>query len=396
MYYGAISLLHFSTFPDTLLQQLIIDMKVTIPLDKFKKQLAFINHAVSARSQLPILTNILLEVKADALLLSSTDLEIGILTEMAVVAEEVGSTTVPARTFTELIQSLSDDTITMKLEGSTLEVTSKKTKSLFQTIAASEFPKLFEEKGQEIATLDMKNLSHELGAILFSASTETTRPALAGILVKREEKGFLLVATDGYRLSLKHYTGGVSTKDGGVPDSLIVPARVFREVLGMKEDSESVSVFLEKDANQIIFEGNGATLVGRLIESEFPNFEKIIPTDHTTETAFSREELHKAVKICSIFARDSANIIKLSLKPTKIIVSSQTPSLGENTVEVDAVLTGEENDIAFNARYLLDALSNLPGDDLNFQMTGPLNPGVFKLKEDNSYLHLIMPIRIQQ
>lgn len=370
-------------------------MKVTISLDIFKKQLAFINHAVSTRSQLPILTNILIEVKENKVFLSSTDLEIGIITEMPATPEEEGSTTVPARTFTELISSIPDEAITLKLEDSTLEVTSKKTKSLFQTIAATEFPKLFEEKGSEIAKLDMKNLSQELGAILFSASTETTRPALAGILVKNEEKGFLLVATDGYRLSLKHYTDGMA-KEGVSLETLIVPARVFREVLGMKEDLETVSVFLERNANQIIFEGKGTTLVGRLIEAEFPNFEKIIPTDHSTEILFNRDELHKAVKICSIFARDSANIIKLSLKSKKIVVSSQTPSLGENTVEVDAVLQGEENEIAFNAKYLLDALSNLPTEELQFQMTGPLNPGVFKLKEDTSFLHLIMPIRIQQ
>ncbi len=370
-------------------------MKVTISLDIFKKQLALINHAVSARSQLPILTNILIEVKGNTLTLSSTDLEIGIVAQIPVSPEEEGSTTVPARTFSELISSIPDDTITLTLDGSTLEVTSKKTKSLFQTIAASEFPKLFEEKGLEIAKLSMKNLSHELGAILFSASTETTRPALAGILVRNEEKGFLLVATDGYRLSLKHYVDTMA-KEGASLETLIVPARVFREVLYMKDDTETVRVYLEKEANQIIFEGNGITLVGRLIEAEFPNFEKIIPTDHTTEIVFNRDELHKAVKICSIFARDSANIIKLSLKPTQIVVSSQTPSLGENTVEVDAVLKGEENEIAFNARYLLDALSNLPGDELQFQMTGPLNPGVFTLKEDTSFLHLIMPIRIQQ
>ena len=101
------------------------------------------------------------------------------------------------------------------------------------------------------------------------------------------------------------------------------------------------------------------------------------------------------MKICSIFARDSANIIKLSIRKEAIIVSSQTPSLGENTVDVEAKMTGEENEIAFNAKYLLDVLSHLEPEELTFEMSGPLNPGVFRIKDDASFLHLIMPIRIQ-
>lgn len=176
---------------------------------------------------------------------------------------------------------------------------------------------------------------------------------------------------------------------------MIVPARVFREMIQSK-DAEEVAIYISKEKNQVLFKEQETILVSRLIEAEFPNFERIIPPDHASETAFDREELLKAVKICSIFARDAANIIKLSLKKNMIIVSSQTPSLGENTVDVEAKLTGEENEIAFNARYLLDVLSSLEKDELVFQMTGPLNPGVFKIKEDMSYLHLIMPIRIQQ
>lgn len=371
-------------------------MKGTISTEILKKRLSFANHAISSRSQLPILTNLLLELREGKLYISSTDLEIGIQTALPATITEEGSITVPARTFSELIQSLSDESITLSLTGSTLEVTSTKSKSIFQTISASEFPKLYEFKGTGVAQIQTKNLSQELGMLLFSASTETTRPALSGLLVKKEQDGFLLVATDGYRLSLKHYTEGITAEGNVGFATLIVPARVFKEVIAMREEADTIGMYLEKDANQVVFEAGETLLIGRLIEAEFPNFEKIIPTEHTSQTAFSREELQKAVKICSIFARDSANIIKFSLRSKSIIVSSQTPSLGENTVEVDATLTGEENEIAFNARYLLDVLANVSEEQLTFEMTGPLNPGVFHIKDDPSYLHLIMPIRIQQ
>ena len=217
---------------------------------------------------------------------------------------------------------------------------------------------------------------------------------LSGVLVKKEGAGFLLVATDGYRLSLKHTTAGQGIT--GDIASFILPARVFRELLSVKEEEAGdITMYVAKENNQVIFRHGNTVLIGRLIEAEFPNFEKIIPTESSSQIMFDREEILSAVKICSIFARETANIIKFSLRKDRLIVSSQTPSLGENTVEVEAKLTGEENEIAFNARYLQDALSQIDAQELVFEMTGPLNPGVFKVKDDQSFLHLIMPIRIQ-
>ena len=135
--------------------------------------------------------------------------------------------------------------------------------------------------------------------------------------------------------------------------------------------------------------------MGRLIEAEFPNYEKIIPTDFSTKTVFEKESLQKAIKTSYVFARQTASILKLSIKKDKIVVSANAPSVGSNTIEVDAKTTGEENEIAFNARYLLDLLSNIDADEMSYEMTGPLNPGVFKIVGDTSFLHLIMPIRVQ-
>jgi len=372
-------------------------MKVTILAENLQKKLGYLNHAVSSRSDLPILLNILIEAEDGILRISSTDLEIGIQSQIPAEVEETGAITVPAKTFTELINSLSNEKITLLTSDNSLLVQSKRTKSAFQTIQASEFPKLYEEKGDVIAKVKFSELKHDTSMVVFSASTDSARPALSGILIKKEGSGFLFVGTDGYRLSLKHHVvPGDPDSSGAEEQVLIVPARVMREVLALKEDGDEMGMYVSKESNQIIFEQGDTLLIGRLIQAEFPNYERIIPSDHNSRTFFDREELLKAVKICSIFAREAANIIQLSLKKDKIIVSSQTPSLGENSVEVEASLTGEENDIAFNARYLLDILSGIPQNDLSFEMTGPLNPGVFKLKEDASFLHLIMPIRVQQ
>ncbi len=368
-------------------------MKVSILTTNLQNKLSFINHAISQKSQIPILLNILLETVEDKLKISSTDLEIGIEVYIQATIEEKGLVTVPAKTFIELINSITEESITLTTELETLIVNSKKTKSVFQTIKSDEFPKLYKEKGDMIAVLQEDEMKKDFASIIFSSSLDTTRPALSGVLVKNEDAGFLLVATDGYRLSLKHHkTTGQKT---GSTTPLIIPARVFRELMSIKEETKKIEVFVSSENSQVLFSQGGTILVGRLIEGNFPNYEKIIPTDFSTQTEFDREEMQRAVKICSIFARDSANIIKLTLRKTQIIVSSQSPSIGENTVTVDANLKGEENEIAFNARYLHDILSGINEKDMVFEMTGPLNPGVFKMKDDASYLHLIMPVRVQ-
>ena len=383
----------FSTFPYTLLQQLKDIMKVSILTSNLQSKLSFVNHAVSPKNQLPILLNVLLETVEDGVRIKATDLEIGIEVIVPAKVEEAGATTVPAKIFSELLSSIADDTITLETKKETLEIVSRRTKSVLQTIDSAEFPKLYDKKGELIAVLKEKDLQRDLSSVVFSASQDVARPALSGVLVRREREGFLLVATDGYRLSLKHYKTESGYKDEST--SFIVPARVLRELMSLKEEKPEISLYISQESSQILFEQGKTSLMGRLIEAEFPNFEKRIPSDFSVSVAFDREELLKAVKICSIFARDAANIIKLSFKKDHIMVSSQSSVVGENAVRVESALTGEDNEIAFNSRYLLDVLGNVEEKQMVFEMTGPLNPGVFKLQGDTSFIHLIMPIRVQ-
>lgn len=368
-------------------------MKISLLTKNLQKKISFLSHALSNKNQLPILSHILIETHNGIVYFSATDLEIGIKTTLIADIEEDGGITVPAKNFFELISSLSEESVTLETKETTLIVKTKKTKSVFQTSSKDEFPSLFEEKGEKIATLTTETIQQALSTVLFSASADTTRPALSGVLVRREPTGFLLVTTDGFRLSLKHYTSKETSDHDEF--SLIVPARVFKELLSMKEENEEISLFVSEGNNQIVFEQGGTILVGRLIDAAFPPFEKIIPSDFAVRVTFDREEMHKAIKICSIFAKDAANIITLSFQKEHIIVSSSSASVGENTVTIEGKLEGEENEIAFNARYLLDFFSNSTAKEMVFEMVGPLNPGVFTIQDDPSYLHLIMPIRVQ-
>ncbi|HET9946966.1 MAG TPA: DNA polymerase III subunit beta [Patescibacteria group bacterium] len=364
-------------------------MKVLLLAENLQKKLSFSNKAISSRNQLPILSHVLLETKGDTLVLSTTDLEIGIEIAIPCEVQEQGATTVPARLFLELVNSLPQEKISLETKEGVLEVRSKKTKSVLQTSPRDEFPLLYEEKGEKVAVFTKGNLKSVFSKILFAASIENSRPALSGVYFKRQKEFFTVVATDGYRLSLDEV---MSQTEEQSFENLLLPARILREAIAIFENEDTI-LYLSQKNNQVIFEQDGTLLIGRTIEAEFPNYEKVIPTDSASVEQVDRESLLRAVKACAIFAREGANIITLSLRKNALIVSSKSPSLGENTVEVDATLTGEENDIAFNARYLLEALTVLPENDLSFSMTGPLNPGVFRIGGNSHFLHLIMPIR---
>jgi len=373
-------------------------MRVSLLSENLQKKILFVNHAISSRSQLPTLLNFLIEAKEGRLIISATDLEIGIIVDIPAKTEKEGATTVPAKTFVELIGAISLGKINIETTQEGLVLTGEKEKTVFQTTPADEFPKLYEDKGKQIMVLRKETMGKDFSRVVFAASPDSERPALSGVLIKEEDDGFLLVATDGYRLSLKkHALKNVQKAKTEEPISILVPARVIKELVQMEKDTDGggVTVHVSAEKNQIIFSQGDTILIGRLIEVEFPNYEKIIPTDFSTKTVFQKEDLQKAIKAGYVFARQTAGIVKVSIKKDKIIVSANAPSVGKNTIEIEAKTTGEENDIAFNARYLLDFLSNATSETISFEMTGPLNPGVLREEDDPSFLHLIMPIRVQ-
>lgn len=368
-------------------------MKLSVLSENLQKALSLINHAVSPRSQLPILSQTLFLVEKDKATLSATDLEIGIETEFSVNTEVEGSVAIPAKLFLELVNVLPQEKIEIESKDGYLVIKSKKSQSELQTTPKDEFPSLYEELGEKVLSFSKGEVKNLFEKIIFASSLESTRPALSGVLISQTKEGIVFVATDGYRLSLESVVN--DKVSGKIENQIILPARLLREVVSLSSE-EGIDLFVTQKNNQAVFVQENTKIIGRLIEADFPNYEKILPTDTATTVSFDREEMLRAVKSCAIFARESANIITFALGKEKISVSAKTPSLGENKVDVEARLKGEENEIAFNARYLLDVLGGIKENEMVFEMTGPLNPGIFKTLNNPNYLHLIMPIRVQE
>ena len=248
-------------------------------------------------------------------------------------------------------------------------------------------------------TLPTAQLVQAVNQVAFAAAQDEGRPTLTGVLLIIKNSHLTLVATDGYRLSLRKMAqikGLDQIKD--FKKGLIIPGRTLQElarVIGTDQEETGVGITITPGSNQVIFSTAQAEIISRLIEGDFPDFEKIIPEKGTTKITIETETLIRSVRIAAIFARESANIVRLEIEKDQLKISSNSPQVGDNVTQVEAKTEGKPNKIAFNARYLVEFLSAMSEEQITLSMTDPLNPGVFTTK-DPSYLHLIMPVRVQE
>ncbi len=376
-------------------------MKVSILQENLTKGLNIVSRFITSKTQLPILNNILIKTDQGRLKLAATNLETGINFWLGAKVEKEGEICLPAKVLTEYISSLPAQKVNFELVDNSLKVDCEGYQASFLTSPTSEFPLIPSlEKKPEIL-LGIKELPLVINQVTFAATQDEGRPVLTGVLLRIKKGSLFLVATDGYRLSVKEIKElkGLE-KLAKFKEELLIPARALNEVSkilteGEKELSELGLTITSKN-NQIIFSTPDVEIISRLIEGKFPEFEKIIPNKGKTQLTMETENLLQAVRTASIFAREAANIIKFVVKNNKLEISSNSPQLGENKITLEVKTEGSGGEIAFNARYLIDFLNSIKSDLINFQMSDALSPGVFSPADDKSFLHIIMPIRIQE
>lgn len=369
-------------------------MKLTVLQENLSKGISCTERFVSSKAQLPILSNICLKTENGRLKLQATNLETGVTLWLGAKVEKEGKVTVPARIFNEFLSSLPKEKVKLELKENLLKVSCGPFSASFSTIPPTEFPPLptLGDKKPDI-TFPSSSFLPAITKVSFAAAHDEGRPVLTGVKFEPKEEKLILVATDGYRLSVKEF------KDSKIKisSSLIIPAQSLLEVLKIVgEQEEEIGLSFTEKGNQVIFSLPDAEIVTRLIEGEFPEYKKIIPTSFSTRITLEKESFLKALKVAAIFARDSANIVRLKVERDGLIISANSPQVGENETQVEAKVEGEEQKIAFNCRFLLEFLGKIGGEEIILEMTGPLNPGVFKTKKDPSFLHIIMPVRVQE
>lgn len=368
-------------------------MRVSCLVENIEKQISLLSKIIPAHTQVPVLSNILIEAKSDGLYFSATDLEIGVRVKIPAKIEEIGAVTIPGKQFIEVVNSLPKDKVSFSLEKDVFVLQSRENRVVFQTIPKEEYPNLFEEKGEKITSFNGNEFKSIFSNLIFSVSSDETRPVLTGILFSQKQNEVDFVATDGYRLSVKKIKNKIFKE---AERKLILSARLINEALLLKTEKDLIDMYVLKEGNQIVFEAEDVLLVGRFIEGEFPNYERIIPASFKTKLIIDKEEFLQSIRLASVFARDSANIVKFKTGEGQIKVFSRASGVGEGEIKMEAEQEGEGNEISFNVKFLLDFLKNADKDKVVMELNSGLEPAIFRLQNDNSYLHVIMPVRVQE
>ncbi len=372
-------------------------MHLTVLKENLIKALITVGRSISIRPQLPILSNILLKTEENRLKISATNLELGIVYTIGAKIEKEGEVAVPGKLIIEFINSLKTDKIELKLEDHNLSVKSGKTQATFTTTSPTDFPP-FPDIPATKKNLPLEKIKGAITRTVFAASTDESRPVLTGVKTDISNGTLSLWATDGYRMSMEKAV--FPNKEEEL--HAILPAQSLMEVVRIAQEvkAEEVGFSIIENKNQVVFYLPDILVFTRLIDGEFPNVEKIIPVGAKTKVVVDRELLAQSVKTASLFARGAANIIKIKIEKEGLRISANSPQVGNDEDFIEAKVEGEETEIAFNYRFLLDLLANFPDKEIVLETSGPLNPGVFKpvttsTSNGGSFLHLIMPVRVQ-
>lgn len=369
-------------------------MKISVQATDLKKYLGIVNRGIGSRPQLPILSGMLLKVTADEVNLVSTDLEISFWIRLPAKIEEEGEMVVPAKLFSELVSGLPVGVVTLSSDKNTLKIEAKGISAEIVGQGAEDFPSIPRAKKTQL-TLRSGEFRQKMDRVCISAARDDTRPVLTGVLWELSEKKATLVATDGYRLSVDKLEMVKSSLEKDT--RFILPARSLSEVSKVLGETgeDTFGVEFDKENQQVIFTITDMEISSRLIAGEFPPYQQIMPNTYSTKAVFNREELLEAVKRASLFARDNANIVKMSIEGEKLIIKAESSQLGSNSTEIETEVEGEGLTVAFNARYLLDYLAVNNVERVRWETEGELKPSVFKRDDDEGWIQVVMPVRVQ-
>lgn len=370
-------------------------MKFSCDSALLSKALSDVSHALSSKASLPVLSHILLEVTSEKLILSATNLEVSIRTALPVESAEPGAACLPGRLFVDLISSLPKGEVSVSEKNNTVFVKNAKTQAKVNGLNPNEFPKINLE-GTKVADLNPREFVGNLQQVVFAAANDESRPILTGILMEGEGEQLTLVGVDGFRLSEKK----IKLASPVTALKQVVPAKALLEIGRLVGGEENLEMLISLEENQMVFKTPHFEIGTRLLEGAFPDYQKIIPTTHTTKVEVELSDLREALKTVSVFARDQNSVVKVVINSEKnsLSFSAVAAEMGENETTIDALVESKGEpviEVAFNARYLSEALGSFSREKIEIRATGALAPGVFVTPGQEDYLHLIMPIRIQ-
>lgn len=383
-----------------ILAERIEAMKVTVLQETLAHGLSIVSRAVSPRSTLPVLSNVLVATDEGRLRLSATNLELGITCWIGAKIEEEGSTTVPARTFVDLVGTLPAEQVSLNLNPATQSLNVRAGSSItdIKCIDSQEFPPMPVPEMDSAFLINVADFKEIIQQVAFAASSDEARPVLMGVLMSVEGDKLTMAAADGFRLSVRH-----ATLSSPVPQNLsaIIPARALNELARIaSEGGEMISMVLPKGRGQVVFRVKDTELVAQLIDGVFPDYQQIIPRSYKSRTILSTQSLLKACKQAEIFAREGSNVARFNIKsnsdlePGSVEISAQSEETGSNETVVSATIDGAGLLIAFNVRFLREVLEVVRSPNVALETSAANSPGVIRPVGSEDFLHVIMPMHL--
>lgn len=377
-------------------------MRISCLQENLARGLNIVGRAVAPRTAtLPVLTHVLLATDRGRLKIAATNLELGITCWIGAKVENEGAITVPARTFTDLVALLPADKVELDLNirTQTLRVQSGRTDANIKGIDAQEFPIIPTFTGEGAAAyVEPAVLKKMIAQVVFAAATDESRPTLTGVLTKLDHDRISMAATDGFRLSVR---SDRLKEPVGEAHTILIPAKALAEVgrvLGDQEEPVAISV--TPSHGQVLFHLNNVDVVAQLIDQKFPDYEPIIPKKYDTRTIVNTADVLKACRQASIFARESLDTVRVLIKPGeelepgKLAVMARADETGDNQSELEATVSGNEIEIGFNVKYLIEALSCVDTPQVAIETTQPRSPAVIRAIGEDNFLHLVMPMHL--
>jgi DNA polymerase-3 subunit beta len=375
-------------------------MKLSITKSEFLRGLGRIQSIVEKRNSMPILANTLLEAEGtgeDARLqLAATDLEVGVRSHHPANVSEPGGLTVSAKKLFEIVRELSDEQIELEATANAyLEIRCNRSRFTLAGTAAEEYPTLPEFNPEKTVPVSSAVLSAMIERTMYAASVDETRYNLNGVYLEvlDETEEIRLVATDGHRLACvdRAIDGDATALASGV----IIPRKGLGELKRLVDEDDADEIELAFANNSGLARKGDVTLVMRLIEGEFPNYNQVIPTELTRHLLLSTEPLVQAVRRVALLSSERSRAVKLELSGEgQLVITSNNPDLGDAREELDVDYAGEPLSIGFNARYLLDAIGAIQMKEIRFSFQDELSPSRITPPEDEKTLAVVMPMRI--
>ena len=381
-------------------------MKISCTQENLNQGLFVVSHLATKNTALPVLNNILFQALGNTIKLSATNLEIGVTCVIRGKIEKEGDLTIQSKLFADYVALLPKErvdleTISTQNGEQILSIKCKNHATKIKGQAASDFPLIPQLSKNNPYVIDYQTLRQAISQVVFAVSVSESRPEINGVLFYFNKDHLTLGATDSYRLAEKSV--GLDKKSNAAEKKVIVPTRTLQElqrILGSFKDPaaiselETVEIYLAE--NQILFNLNSIELVSRLVEGQYPDYQQIIPQTFNTTAVLNVTELVNATKATSLFARSGIYDVSLEFFADKkgITVSSTNGQLGENTSQLAGEVSGENNNIVVNYRYLLDGLQNIETDEVVINIIDSSSPCLIKPSQKKpDYLYIIMPIK---